>query len=97
MSRAINETIVGFLGKYGNLTVAFFSFGLGFYSLRWSMSNEGSGVDIANSALVIVNGLVNLFQSIAAFAGGRDKFEEWDDWFKSLESLLGVIILVITL
>lgn len=60
------------------------------------MSNEGSGVDIANSVIVIINGLVNLFQSIAAFVGGRDKFEEWDDWFKSLESLLGVIILVIT-
>jgi hypothetical protein len=57
----VNEVIVGGLGKYGNLLVAFFSFSLGFYSLKWSMSNEGSGVDIANSAIVIVNGLVNLF------------------------------------
>jgi hypothetical protein len=61
LSKGINEIIVGKIGAYGNLFVAIVSFGLGGYSMKWSMSNEGSAVDIANSAIVLVNGLVNLF------------------------------------
>lgn len=47
-------------GSVGNLISALASLILGIYSLVWSLtSDEASGVDVCNSLLVVVNGLVN--------------------------------------
>jgi hypothetical protein len=60
MARAKNEKIVMQIGCFGNLFVALCSFTLGFYSLHWSLTaTDGSDYDVANSAIIIVNGLVN--------------------------------------
>jgi hypothetical protein len=94
----LTEALIKFGGSFGNLLVAISSFTLGFYSMKWSMTSEdASGVDVCNSALVILNGFINLFQSIAAFCCGKEGFEAWDDWLKSLESFLGCIIMIITM
>jgi hypothetical protein len=60
-------------------------------------SENASGVDVCNSALVLLNGAINLIQAIICCCGGKEAFEEWDDWTKSLESLLGCIIMIITM
>lgn len=98
MPNPMFETLIGHMGSFGNLFVAICSFALGGYSMKWSLTDaDASGVDICNSALVLVNGVINLLQAIAAFVGGKETFEAWDDWLKSLESLLGCIIMVITM
>ena len=71
--------------------------GLGIYCIIWCKDDmiETTNVDWGNTFIVLVNGLVNLWQSAISCYGKRELFKKWDTRTKTCESVLQVVIMIV--
>jgi len=91
---------MAFLAIAGNALSTIVSLSLGIYSTWWSCTaDEASGVDVANSVVLILNAFVNSWQCCVAVQNKDDeeKQADADTWSTFTEALVTVIIMIITL
>jgi uncharacterized membrane protein HdeD (DUF308 family) len=78
-----------------NLFSSVLSFGFGFYSLSWCNHHGESVFEYANSVITIINGIVNLIQSVVRFKYDDTKFDEVNKWSIFCEVVVQIIIMVV--
>jgi hypothetical protein len=72
------------------------SFGLGFYSLSWCKDHDEvcDIFDFANSVITIINGIVNLIQSVVSFICDDEIFDKVNYWSIFCEGIIQIIVMV---
>lgn len=76
-----------------NLFSSVLSFGFGFYSLYWCKIYNESNFEYANSVITIINGIINLIQSVVRFKYDDEKFDEVNQWSIFCEVVIQIIIM----